>query len=110
MNRLVLLLLMLLVVLSPLPLGSNREWSWTLCTVVAALITVLWIVTRGWRKGEMGRFVLQACFQSVLQPMTYSFDRSQGCRQMAAGLVHHLLASVCKDCLVRQSVLIYSQP
>jgi hypothetical protein len=28
-NRVLLLLLMLLVVLCPLPLGSNREWSWT---------------------------------------------------------------------------------
>ena len=36
MNRLLVLLLMLLVVLAPLPLGSNREWSWTLCALLAA--------------------------------------------------------------------------
>jgi O-antigen ligase len=55
MNRLLVLLLMLLVVLSPLPLGSNREWSWTLCSLVAAGLTLLWLVTRGWRSGETVR-------------------------------------------------------
>ena len=37
-------LLMLLVVASPLPLGSNREWSWSLCALVVALITLAWVV------------------------------------------------------------------
>ena len=75
MNRLLVLLLMLLVVLSPLPLGSNREWSWTLCTVLAATFTLLWAVTRGWRAGELSRFVhpaipilfLAACSWVLLQ-------------------------------------------
>ena len=57
MNRLILLLLMLVVVFAPLPLGSNREWSWTLCALLVALITLLWVVTRGWRAGEVQRFV-----------------------------------------------------
>jgi len=33
---------LLLVVVSPLPLGSNREWSWSLCALWAAAIVLLW--------------------------------------------------------------------
>ena len=36
--------LLLLVVLAPLPLGSNREWSWTLCAFIAAVITLGWVL------------------------------------------------------------------
>ena len=57
MNRLILLLLMLLVVLSPLPLGSNREWSWTLGALLASSFTLLWSLTRGWRRDELKQFV-----------------------------------------------------
>ena len=35
-------LLLLLVILAPLPLGSNREWSWTLCAFIIAVITLAW--------------------------------------------------------------------
>ena len=35
-------LLLLLIVLSPLPLASNREWSWTLCAVLMSIITLGW--------------------------------------------------------------------
>jgi len=56
-NRLLVLLLMLLVVLAPLPLGSNREWSWTLCAALAAALTSLWIVACSWRCGTAKYFV-----------------------------------------------------
>ena len=36
--------LLLLVILAPLPLGSNREWSWTLCAFIAAVITLGWVL------------------------------------------------------------------
>ena len=55
MSRLLVLLLMLLVVLSPLPLGSNREWSWALCALLAGFLTLLWAATRGWRAGVTAR-------------------------------------------------------
>ncbi len=42
MNRVLHALLLALVVLAPLPLGSNREWSWTLCTLLAAGLAVGW--------------------------------------------------------------------
>jgi len=36
--------LMLLVILAPLPLGSNREWSWTLCAFLVAVIALAWVL------------------------------------------------------------------
>lgn len=44
MDRLLHALLLLLVVLAPLPLGSNREWSWTACCLVAGLILLAWSI------------------------------------------------------------------
>jgi O-antigen ligase len=38
--------LLLLVVLAPLPLGSNREWSWSLCVLVAGVLVLVWFVSR----------------------------------------------------------------
>jgi O-antigen ligase len=56
-NRLGLLMLMLLVVLSPLPLGSNREWSWTLCALLVSCIALYWLAVRMARGGEAIKFV-----------------------------------------------------
>ena len=42
MNRLLFFGLAGLLVLAPLPLGSNREWAWTLCAFIAALIAIGW--------------------------------------------------------------------
>ena len=42
MNTVLHKLLLLLVILAPLPLGSNREWSWTLCAFIVAVITLVW--------------------------------------------------------------------
>lgn len=36
-------LLLLLVILAPLPLGSNREWSWTLCAFLVSALTLSWL-------------------------------------------------------------------
>ena len=44
MNTLLHKLLLLLVILAPLPLGSNREWSWTLCAFIIAIITLGWVL------------------------------------------------------------------
>lgn len=33
-------LFLLVVILAPLPLGSNREWSWTLCAVLISIVTL----------------------------------------------------------------------
>ncbi len=44
MNRLLHGLLLLLVILAPLPLGSNREWSWTLCALLVSIIALGWVL------------------------------------------------------------------
>jgi O-antigen ligase len=53
LNAILFFLLMLLVVTSPLPLGSNREWSWSLCAVVAALLLLVWAAANIGRKGQL---------------------------------------------------------
>jgi len=42
MTRLLHILLLSLVVLAPLPLGSNREWSWTLCALLSGALAMAW--------------------------------------------------------------------
>ena len=52
-NTALFLLLMLLVVLSPLPLGSNREWSWALCALWAGLVGLAWVMANLRRAAEL---------------------------------------------------------
>ena len=40
LNKILSYLLLLLVVLAALPLGSNREWSWSLCAVVVGVLAL----------------------------------------------------------------------
>lgn len=42
MNTFLFHLFMLVVILAPLPFGSNREWSWTLCAVLISGLTLAW--------------------------------------------------------------------
>ncbi len=42
LNFLIFFGLLLLIIVSPLPLGSNREWSWSLCAAYAATLGVFW--------------------------------------------------------------------
>ena len=42
-DRAAFLALLLLVLLSPIPLGSNREWSWSLLALAAAALTLAWL-------------------------------------------------------------------
>ena len=88
MNRILVLLLMLLVVLSPLPLGSNREWSWTLCALLAAALTLLWVVTRGWRLGELNHFIQPAV--PFLFLVACGWVLAQGAGWVPAGWGHPL--------------------
>jgi len=55
LNAVVFFGLMLLVVLSPLPLGSNREWSWSLCAVVASMLALAWVAANLGRRGVGSR-------------------------------------------------------
>ena len=52
-NRVLFFLLMLLVVAAPLPLGSNREWSWSLCAAIAGLLGLIWVVVQAGSKAPV---------------------------------------------------------
>lgn len=53
MNRIIFIGLLLLVVISPLPQGSNQEWSWSLCALAIALLVCLWVLANLRPKGEV---------------------------------------------------------
>ena len=53
MTRFLFRLTLLLVVLAPIPFGSNREWSWTLCAVLAAALTALWVLDNLRQRGQV---------------------------------------------------------
>jgi O-antigen ligase len=79
-NRVVLVLLMLLVVLAPLPLGANREWSWTLCATITSSIALLWVAAAVFQPNKINlklkptlmlMFML-VCGWSVLQTVSWT--------------------------------------
>ena len=51
-DRVLLTALLLLAVLAPLPLGSNREWSWTLCAVLTGILGLAWAARALIRPGD----------------------------------------------------------
>jgi O-antigen ligase len=53
MNRIIFIGLMLIVVISPLPQGSNQEWSWSLCALAIALLCIIWVLANLRSKGEV---------------------------------------------------------
>ncbi len=55
MNRILFFGLMVLVVLCPLPLGSNREWSWSLCALLSSLLGLAWAVANLGHRGAFTR-------------------------------------------------------
>jgi hypothetical protein len=80
LNSAVFLLLVLLVVLSPLPIGSNREWSWSLCALIAGLLGLIWAVTNAGQPAKINTrlapiipvlFAL-ACAWVLVQQSTHS--------------------------------------
>jgi hypothetical protein len=81
-NRALFFVLMLLVVLSPLPLGTNREWSWSLCALVVALLSLGWTVANLGKRGQVSRFphptitvlFLLACVWALVQIAPWSPD------------------------------------
>ena len=57
LNRTLFYLFMLLIMLAPLPLGSNREWSWTLCAALTGVIGLVWVVRALIRPASVSRLV-----------------------------------------------------
>ena len=44
-DQTIFLVLLLLVLLSPIPVGSNQYWSWSLLAALSATLTLLWLLT-----------------------------------------------------------------
>ena len=42
--------LLLLIVLAPIPFGSNRAWSWSLCALMISFISLIWAVNNAWNQ------------------------------------------------------------
>lgn len=60
--------LMLFVILTPLPLGSNREWSWTLCALLASALSLAWVALSLLRPREISlslNSIIMALFVAV---------------------------------------------
>jgi hypothetical protein len=55
MNRMLFGGLVLLMILAPLPLGSNREWSWSLCASIVAALTLVWVLANLGPRGQVSR-------------------------------------------------------
>jgi len=47
-NSFIFYALLLLIVLVPIPNGSNRPWSWSLCGLVISVLSLAWVVTALW--------------------------------------------------------------
>jgi len=56
MNKLLFLVFIVLILASPLPLGSNREWSWSLGALLIAGLSLIWVGLSFRRQHEVQRF------------------------------------------------------
>ncbi len=66
MNTVLHKLFLLLVILAPLPLGSNREWAWSLCAFIAAVITLGWVLRALIRPQQVSQQISLALKLSVI--------------------------------------------
>ena len=44
LHRMLFIALLLLVLLAPIPLGSNRDWSWSLCALLSGALGMAWVM------------------------------------------------------------------
>lgn len=88
--------LLLLVLLSPMPLGSYRPWSWSLTAAAVGLVTLIWLISRLPRQAAINTLLAPpvpilfglACIWVVLQTAVWT----------PAGW-HHPLWSLAADAL-----------
>jgi hypothetical protein len=68
-----------LIVLSPIPFGSNRAWSWSLCALIISFLSLAWIVNTVWNKRTVSLSLsplipvlfLVPCIWATLQASTF---------------------------------------
>ena len=70
--------LLLLVVLAPLPLGSNREWSWTLCAFIIAIITLGWVLQSVFRPQHVSTSLQPPVFMLFLMVCLWAWIQTVG--------------------------------
>ena len=72
-NNLIFYTLLLLIVLSPIPFGSNRPWSWSLCALITALLTLAWATNACWSKQKISLSLPPIVITLFLIPCTWAF-------------------------------------
>lgn len=52
-NKLLFYALLLMITLAPVPYGSNRQWSWSLCALIISVLALAWLVNAIWNRGRV---------------------------------------------------------
>lgn len=81
-NTVIFYALLLLIVLSPIPFGSNRNWSWSLCALITSILTLAWLVNTFWNQRNVSLSLpaliyvlfLAPCLWVILQISTFMPD------------------------------------
>jgi len=89
-------LFLLVVMLAPLPLGSNREWSWTLLAFLVSIIALTWAIlsafdsnkiTKGPNPALVIGFLLVCCWAWIQAGTLVPADWNHPLYQMSNGFV-----------------------
>jgi len=72
-NNIIFYTLLLLIVLSPIPFGSNRPWSWSLCALITSLLTLAWATNACWSKQKISLSLPPIVITLFLIPCTWAF-------------------------------------
>ena len=78
-NAVIFYSLLLLIVLSPIPFGSNRGWSWSLCALIISMLTLVWVINATSRQANISLSLppliiylfLVPCFWALIQVSTF---------------------------------------
>jgi O-antigen ligase len=72
-NAVIFYALLCLVVLSPVPFGSNRNWSWSLCALIISILTLAWVINALWNKRTISLSLPALIFALFLIPCLWAF-------------------------------------
>jgi O-antigen ligase len=78
-NAVIFYSLLLLIVLSPIPFGSNRGWSWSLCALIISMLALVWVINATSRQANISLSLppliiylfLVPCFWALIQVSTF---------------------------------------
>ena len=72
-NNIIFYALLLLIVLAPIPFGSNRPWSWSLCALITSVLTLAWAINACWNKQKISLSLTPMVIVLFLIPCTWAF-------------------------------------